>query len=156
MRSNWPKNASIYLYARRETSIHFSCQMELMMIVLYIYIFFYEPEFRLLWVQRKFFNEIMIRSICQNNKYKSIYLCVLIRIIHIYCTVRKLVFHFLANWMGYGRGDSFPLDFKPNGNPFGSKSKGNLSPRSYPIQCERNWKYNCLSVARKTTTDRLI
>ena len=26
--------------------------------------------------------------------------------------------------MGYDRGDGFPFDFEPNGNPFGSKSKG--------------------------------
>ena len=39
--------------------------------------------------------------------------------------------------MGYDRGDSFPLDFEPNGIPFSSKLKGKLSPRSYPIQCER-------------------
>ena len=51
--------------------------------------------------------------------------------------------------MGYGRGDSFPLDFQPNGSPFGSKSKGKLSPRSYPIQCERKWKYSFLSVPRE-------
>ena len=47
--------------------------------------------------------------------------------------------------MGYERGDSFPFDFEPNGFPFGSKSKGKLSPRSYPIQCERKWKYSFLS-----------
>ena len=29
--------------------------------------------------------------------------------------------------MGYDRGDSFAFDFEPNGNPFGSKSKINLS-----------------------------
>ena len=46
--------------------------------------------------------------------------------------------------MGYDRGDSFPLDFEPNGIPFGSKSKGKLSPRSHPIQCER--KYSSLRV----------
>ena len=40
--------------------------------------------------------------------------------------------------MGYDRGHSFPFDFEANGIPFGSKSKGKLSPRSYPIQCERN------------------
>ena len=34
----------------------------------------------------------------------------------------------------------FPFDFEPNGIPFGSKSKGKLSLRSYPIQCERKWK----------------
>ena len=60
-------------------------------------------------------------------------------------TLRKLDFHFLTNCMGYDRGDSFPSDFEPNGNPFGSKSKGKLSPRSFPIQCERKWKYSFLS-----------
>ena len=40
----------------------------------------------------------------------------------------------------------FPFDFEPNGSPFCSKSKGKLSPQSYPIQCERNWKYSFLSV----------
>ena len=39
--------------------------------------------------------------------------------------------------MGYDRGDSFPFDFEPNGFPIGSKSKGKLSIRSYPIQFER-------------------
>ena len=38
-------------------------------------------------------------------------------------TVRKLVFHFLSNGMGYGDGDSFPFDFEPNGFPFGSNLK---------------------------------
>ena len=62
--------------------------------------------------------------------------------------------------MGYDRGDSFLFDLEPNVDPFGSKSKGKLSPRSYPIQCERKWKYSFLSVERqphrKTVTDRLI
>ena len=62
-------------------------------------------------------------------------------------TLRKLVFHFLSHWMGYDRGDSFIFDFEPNGIPFGSKSKGILSPRSYPIQCEWKWKYIFLSAA---------
>ena len=48
--------------------------------------------------------------------------------------------------MGYDRGDSFTFDFEPNGFPFGSKSKGKLSPRSYPSQCERKWKYSFLRV----------
>ena len=58
--------------------------------------------------------------------------------------------------MGYDRGDSSPFNFEPNGNlfglkskkniniffgqdgnPFASKSKVKLSPRSYPIQFER-------------------
>ena len=34
--------------------------------------------------------------------------------------LRKLVFHFLSNLIGYDRGDSFPSDFEPNGSPFGS------------------------------------
>ena len=48
--------------------------------------------------------------------------------------------------MGYDRGDSFSLDFEPNGFPFGSKSKGKLSPRSYPIQFERKGNTSFLSV----------
>ena len=50
--------------------------------------------------------------------------------------------------MGYDRGDSFPFNFEPNGIQFGSKSKLKLSPRSYPIQCERKWNYSFLSVAK--------
>ena len=50
--------------------------------------------------------------------------------------------------MGYDRDESFPSDFEPNGNPFGSKSKGKLSPRSYPIPCERKLKYSFLSIKR--------
>ena len=49
---------------------------------------------------------------------------------------------FLSNWMGYDRGDSFPIDFEPNRIAFGSKSKEKLSPRSYPIQFERKMKYS--------------
>ena len=52
--------------------------------------------------------------------------------------------------MGYDRADSFPFDIEPNEIPFGSKSKEKLSPRSYPIQCERKWKYSFLSVSRDT------
>ena len=61
-------------------------------------------------------------------------------------SLKKLYFLFLSYWMGYDRGDSFPLDFEPNGLTFGSKSKGKLSARSYPIQCEIKWKYNFLNV----------
>jgi len=60
-------------------------------------------------------------------------------------TLRKLYFHFLSNWIGYDRGDNFPFKFEPNEIPFDSKSKGKLSPLSYPIQCERKWKYSFLS-----------
>ena len=48
--------------------------------------------------------------------------------------------------MEYDHGDSFPFDCESNGNPFGSKSKGKLSPRSYHIQYERKWKHSFLSV----------
>ena len=48
--------------------------------------------------------------------------------------------------MGYDRGDSFPFDFEPNGIPFGSNRKENLSPRSYPIKYERKWQYSFLCV----------
>ena len=48
--------------------------------------------------------------------------------------------------MGYDCGDSFPFDFEPNEIPFGSKSKGKLSPRSDSIQCGRKWKHSFLSV----------
>ena len=48
--------------------------------------------------------------------------------------------------MGYDRGDSFLFDFELNGIPFGAKSKGKLSPRSYPIQFEWKWNTSFLSV----------
>ena len=48
--------------------------------------------------------------------------------------------------MGYDLRDSFTFDFEPNGIPFGSKLKRKLSTRSYPIQCERKWKYSVLRV----------
>ena len=40
---------------------------------------------------------------------------------HFCTTLTKLDFYFLLNWMGYDRGDSFPFDFEPNGNPFGKE-----------------------------------
>ena len=66
--------------------------------------------------------------------------------------------------MGYDRGDSFPFDFEPKGIQFGSKSKGKLSTRSYPIQCERKWKHSFISEkesqhtvgVRRTTEERLV
>ena len=48
--------------------------------------------------------------------------------------------------MGSDLGDSFPFNFEPNGIPVGSKSKGRLSPRSYPIQFERKSNMSFLSV----------
>jgi len=64
-----------------------------------------------------------------------------------FCTsLGKLVFYFLSNWMGCDCGDSFPFDFEPNGFPFHSKSKGKLSPRSYPIQFETKWNTSFQSI----------
>ena len=54
--------------------------------------------------------------------------------------------------MEYDRGDSFPFDFEPIEIPFGSKSKGKLSSRSYPIQCETKWKHSFLSVTSRRAT----
>ena len=53
--------------------------------------------------------------------------------------------------MGYDRGDSYPFDFEPNGIPSGSKSKGKLSPRSYPIQYEMKWIYSFLREEHQVT-----
>ena len=50
--------------------------------------------------------------------------------------------------MGYDRDDSFPFDFEPKGTPFGK-----LSPRSYPIQFERNWKCGFLSMEAQLTVE---
>ena len=50
--------------------------------------------------------------------------------------------------MEYDCGDSCHFDFEPNGFRFGSKSKGKLPKRSYPIQCERKWKYTFLNVSQ--------
>ena len=50
--------------------------------------------------------------------------------------------------MGYNYDDSFPFDLEPNGIPFGSESEGKLSPRSYPIKCDRKWKHSFLSVTK--------
>ena len=32
-------------------------------------------------------------------------------------------FNFISHWMGYDRGDSFPFDFEPNGDPFRSENR---------------------------------
>ena len=51
--------------------------------------------------------------------------------------------------MEYDRADSFAFDFELNEIPFGSKSKGKLSPQPYPIRFEREWKYSFRIPARK-------
>ena len=64
--------------------------------------------------------------------------------------LRKLMTVFvLSQKLVTYHGDSFPFDVKPNGFPFGSKSKGKLSPRLYSIQRERKWKYSFLSVSAR-------
>ena len=47
----------------------------------------------------------------------------------------------------------FSFRFEPNGIPFGSISKGNLSAWSYHIQYERKWNTSCLSVVAKRRAD---
>ena len=65
-------------------------------------------------------------------------------------TLRKLYFHFLSYWMGYDRGYSFHFDFLNQMEiHLVQKSKGKLSPRSYPIQYERKWKYSFVSAAAR-------
>ena len=59
-------------------------------------------------------------------------------------TLRKLYFHFLSQWMGYDRGDSFWTIWN-----FHLVQK--LSPRSNPIQFKRKWKYSFLNVRNATT-----
>ena len=46
----------------------------------------------------------------------------------------------------YDRSNSFPFDYKTNGSPFGSQSKGKQSLRSYHIQFESNHKPISLSI----------
>ena len=48
--------------------------------------------------------------------------------------------------MGYDRWGRFPLDFEPDGIPFGSKLKGKHSPRSYRIEFEIKKKCSFLSM----------
>ena len=62
----------------------------------------------------------------------------------------KTIFPFPFTLNGIWSWWQFSFQFsEPNGTQFGSKSKGNLSPKSYPIQCERKWKYSFLSVSRQ-------
>ena len=61
-------------------------------------------------------------------------------------TLKKQYFHFLSHWMEYDRGDNFHFNSEPNRISFGSKFKGKLSSRSYPILCERKWKHVFLSL----------
>ena len=53
-------------------------------------------------------------------------------------TFAKIDFHLLSKLNGiYDRGDSLPFTVESNGIPFGRRSKGKLSPRSYSV---RFWK----------------
>ena len=44
------------------------------------------------------------------------------------------------------RGESFLFNYELKSIPFGTKLKGKLPPRSYPIQFERKWKYSFLGL----------
>ena len=64
------------------------------------------------------------------------------------CT-QKTSMHFLSNWMGSDRGDSFPFDYENKWNSIWfKKSKGKLYPRSFPIQFERKWNPSFINVKR--------
>ena len=63
--------------------------------------------------------------------------------------MNQMDFHLVHNQKENSPYDQIPFYYEPNGFPFGSKSKGKLSPRSYPIQCERKWKHSSLSAGRK-------
>jgi len=55
--------------------------------------------------------------------------------------------------MEYDRGDSFSFDFEPNGNPFGSNSKGKLHHDHIPFNLKGNGNVVfsvCLSVKKLT------
>ena len=84
-------------------------------------------------------------SIFTVNEYNYIIVHI-IKLVLFSHTLKKLAFHFLSNSMEFDRGDSFPFDFEPNGIPFGSKSKGKLLPRTYPIQFEKKWNTIVISV----------
>ena len=61
----------------------------------------------------------------------------------------SIPFSFILNgiWSWF---DSFLFQFsEANGILFGSKSKRKLSPRPYPIQCERKWNNSFISVLAK-------
>ena len=74
--------------------------------------------------------------------------------IRVVCTLRKPYSHFLSNWMGYDRGNSFHFEFQPNGIQFGSKSKIKLSPRSYSNHCESIQKFVFLNVVNRLFVNR--
>ena len=61
------------------------------------------------------------------------------------CTEKTSIpFPFTLNYIWSWGQFSFRFS-EPKGFPFGSKSKGKLSLRSYPIKCERKWKYSFLN-----------
>ena len=64
--------------------------------------------------------------------------------------LRKLVFHFLEDLIGNGRGDRFPFDFEQNGNSFGSENrKENCHHDQFPFNLKGNGNTSFLSVDLK-------
>ena len=70
---------------------------------------------------------------------------------YIYAEKTSIPFPFTLNGIWSWWHFSFRFS-EPNGKPFDSKSKGKQSPRSYPIQCERKWRYSFLSVGQASFT----
>ena len=51
--------------------------------------------------------------------------------------LRKLYFQYLSHWLGYDRGDGFPLDFEPNGFTFDSNRNENYHHDYIPFNVKR-------------------
>ena len=87
----------------------------------------------------------LIEYICitRHVTVTSLFSRILLRHVSAYFYTKKTVFLFPFTLNGIWSWWLFTFRFKPNGIPFGSKSKVKLSLQSYPIQCER--KYTFLS-----------
>ena len=107
---------------------------------------------RILYICLSAYNKIFTQIMESRFTYKSLYVlmskywtfvCVCLYRVH----TDKTIFPFPFTLNGIWSWGQFSFRFsEKNEIPFGSKSKGKLSPRSYPIQGERKWKHSFLSV----------
>ena len=89
--------------------------------------------------------EIIVRLALERFCILWNFRCLQINFYYTYKTILLFPFKLNRIWSWW----QFFFRFEPNGIPFGSKSKGKLSPRSYPIHCERKWNTIFLSVHRE-------
>ena len=68
----------------------------------------------------------------------------------------QVTFDFLGLFYLFDRGDTFTFDVGPNGIFVWSKSKGKLSPRSYSLQFEKEYKSIFLRVSPAETLSKHI